>query len=192
MCYRMVHPICDRISWTSSSLLFCSSCASLSSSKTPPSSSVTSTSVNCLLCAAASQEKKAWTCMFVSHSSLGNFLVPSGFLAILISADTWPGSDFLPVSTPTLNLDWRYDLTLSENLVPLPLVFCKAHPASEDSTWVAFSVLLSAVGYFCFWSPTDIAENFRTQSRRNLVYHLSWFELMGSWLSKLMWSVKAS
>ena len=52
----------------------------------------------------ASLEKKPCTWVFVNHSRLLNFLVPSMFLAFLMSAATWVGSAFPPVFSPSSNL----------------------------------------------------------------------------------------
>ena len=80
-----------------------------------------------LLRVAASLETKPCTWLFVSQSFLSNIREPSGFLDVLMSATTFPGSALLPVLSPSSNLVVRYCLTSYVNPTAWLRGLCKAH-----------------------------------------------------------------
>ena len=85
-----------------------------------------------LLRVAASLETKPCTWLFVSQSFLSNIREPSGFLDVLMSAATFPGSALLPALSPSSNLVVRYCLISSVNRTAWLRGLCKALPSCKS------------------------------------------------------------
>ena len=115
----------------------------------------------CLLRVATSLETKPCTWLFVSQSFLSNIREPSGFLDVLMSAATFPGSALLPALSPSSNLVVRYCLISSVNRTAWLRGLCKAQPSCK-SLQEAEASFLSRCSSVCATSAPPISSLFST------------------------------